>query len=384
MITTEAWVLDQGPFRDHIPGELKREQFSFPDLTEVEVLAEPIYGCWEANMTHALERDPVDIARQRSEKKIVLGNSGVMRIVKIGSAVTLVKEGDVCIISPLGSWDKNGYMLKVVGYDAPHTMGVLAKQMKLHEQQVIPLANPTRHSYRQWAAFPVRYGTAWSNWKVAWGCWRLQMAEEDCPTPCVWGWGGGVTLAQLELAKRAGCRVAMIASDDERLKLIESRGIQAIDRRQFGNLSYDPERYETDRDYKRGYLQAERTFLDLVKANTMGQGVAIFIDNIGKPVFRATLKALSRQGVVTTAGWKRGMDVSMARASECIARHIHVHTHACRFSEGPESVRYAEETNWMPPVEEKVWAWDDIPQLAEEYARGSISSYFPLFQVNPL
>jgi NADPH:quinone reductase-like Zn-dependent oxidoreductase len=354
VVTTEAWVLYQGPVEVQARGELRLEQFSFPDISDFEVLAEPIYGCWEANMTHALEREPVDIVRQRGEEKIVPGNAGVVRILKPGSAVTSVKEGDVCVVSPIGSWDKNGFMLMVVGYDAPRTMGVLAKQMKLHERQVVLLPNPTKHSYRQWAAFPVRYATAWSNWKVAWGCWRLQMAEEDCPLPCVWGWGGGVTLAELELARMAGCRTAMIASSDERLRLIEQRGIQPIDRREFSALSYDPEKYRTDRAYKKSYLRAERTFLDLVKSNTMGQGVAIFIDNIGTPVFRATLRALSHQGVVTTAGWKKGMDISLTRAPECIARHIHVHTHGCRHSHGAPSGWFAEQTGWVPPVEDKV------------------------------
>jgi NADPH:quinone reductase-like Zn-dependent oxidoreductase len=384
MITTEAWVLYQGPFGVTETGQLKKEAYSFPDITDFEVLAEPIYACWEANMTHALERDPVDIARQRSEEKIVLGNAGVVRILKTGAAVTTVKEGDLCCLSPIGVWDQNGYMLKVVGYDAPRTIGLLAKRVKLHERQVVLIPQPTRHSYRQWAAFPVRYATAWSNWNVVWACWRAQMTAEDCPMPHVWGWGGGVALAELGLAKFHGCRTAMIASDDERLALIERMGIQPIDRRQFSALDYDEQKYRTDRAFKKRYLEAERTFLEIVKKYTHGQGVAIFIDNIGTPVFRATVRALSHQGVVTTAGWKKGMEISLNRASECINRHIHVHTHGCRHAQGPPAVRFAEETGWMPPVDEEVYSWESIPQLAQDYARGSINSYFPIFQVNPL
>lgn len=382
-VTTEAWVLHRGPTGRVEPGVLRKETITFPDIEAHEVLAEPLYGCWEANMTHALERQPVDICCERQEERVVLGNAGVMRIVKTGSAVTSVRQGDVCGLSPIGVPDRYGYTRKVLGYDAPRTLGLLAKQVKLDERQVIPIPVKTRHSLRQWAAFPIRYSTAWSNWKVAYGCWRLQVSEEDCPVPTVWGWGGGVAFAELQLAKHFGCRVALIASLDDRLESITSEGIQAIDRRRFLNLNYDEQKYQTDRAYKRSYLEAEKTFLRLVKEQTAGEGVSIFIDNIGTPVFRATLRALSRLGVVTTAGWKLGMDLSVARAAECIGRHVHVFTHGARYSEQLPMVAFAEETGWVPPVDDTVYGWDDIPQLADDYANNRISNYFPIYQVNP-
>lgn len=381
MITTEAWVLHRGPSKRE-PGELKREAYSFPSITECEVLAEPIYGCWEGNMTHALQRDPIDICRHRGEQKVVLGNAGVVRILKSGTAVTTVKEGDLCQLISVGVWDKSGYPLKILAYDAPNTMGVLAKQIKLHEQQVFPIFKNTKHSLQQWAAFPIRYATAWDNWKVAFGCWRLQMSDDDCPTPYVWGWGGGVALGELALAKHFGCRTAMIASNDERLEKIEKMGITPIDRRQFIDLNFDEKRFKSDLAYRRRYMRAEMTFLDMVKKHTGGSGVSIFIDNIGGPVFRATLKALGRQGVITTAGWKEGMSLSITRGSECINRHIHVHTHGARNSQA--AMHFAEETGWLPPVDDNVYSWDEIPQLAHDYAAGKISSYFPIFQVNSL
>lgn len=55
-----------------------REMFEFADIAENEVLVETICGCWEANMTHALQRKPVDICRQRHEARVVLGNAGVV------------------------------------------------------------------------------------------------------------------------------------------------------------------------------------------------------------------------------------------------------------------------------------------------------------------
>ena len=383
-ISTEAWVLHPGP-RDHNgAARLELEEFSFPDITEHEVLAEPIFGCWEGNMSHALERDPVDICRLRREAAVVMGNAGVVRILATGPAVTTVAEGDLCALVPIGTEDRLGNMLTVVGYDCAGSIGVLARKIKLRESQVLRLPLDTRHSYEQWAAFPVRYATAWANWKVAFGSYRLQVSAAKDPAPHVWGWGGGVALAELSLAKFDGCKVAMIASSDARFELLRKMGIRPIDRRKFGGLDFDPERYHADREYKKSYLKAQASFLRTVEEETCGAGVSIFIDNIGKPVFPATLKALGTSGVITTAGWKHGMDLLLRRASECMGRHIHVHTHGSTYLQGAESVEFAEATGWMPPVNGAVYAWEDIPRLASEYAAGAIESYFPIFQVNPL
>ncbi len=388
MITTEAWVLYQGPklgsSHQREPAELKREVYSFPDLTEHEVLAEPIYGCWEGNMSHAVLREPLDICRQRDERRVVIGNAGVVRILRMGAAVTTFKEGDLCLVFCNGTWDERGYPTKIFAYDAPGTVGLLAKQLKLHERQLIAVPAQTRYSLQQWAAFSLRYVTAWANWKVAYGCWRLQMAEADCPAPFVWGWGGGVTLAEITLAQHAGCRVAMISSDDKRLRLMQQLEILPIDRRRFGNLSFDPEQYNSDPAFKRAYQAAEELFLDTVEERTMGQGVSIFIDFIGLPVFRATLKALARPGVITTAGWKDGMNLTTVRAIECMGWHTHVHTHYARRVEGLEATRFAEERGWLPNTDDEIYDWENIPQLAQDHAQGKISTYFPIFQVNPL
>ncbi len=383
-IITEAWVLRQGPRQKNGAGQLEREKISFPDIADHEVLVEPIFGCWEGNMSHALDRDPVDICRLRREPVVVMGNAGVVRVLRPGAGVASVKEGDLCMIAPIGSEDRFGNMLTVVGYDCPGSMGVLARRIKLRESQLLRLPGDTRHSYEQWAAFPVRYGTAWANWKVAFGTYRLQVSEDKMPSPHVWGWGGGVSLAELALARLDGCRVAMIASSDRRLDLLRRMGIRAIDRRAFSDLDFDEARYHSDHQYKKRYLRAQGSFLRVVESETQGEGVSIFIENIGRPVFPATLKALGMPGVITTAGWKHGMDLPLRRASECMERHIHVHTHGSTYNQGVASMAFAEQTGWLPPIDSPSYAWDEIPRLASDYTAGRIDTYFPIFQVNPL
>ena len=255
--------------------------------------------------------------------------------------------------------------------------------MKIRERQIAVLPKNGRYSLKQWAAFSLRYSTAWANWKVAYGSWRLQMPELLMPTAYVCAWGGGVGLAEVTLAKFFGCRALLIASSDERLRLIEEAGVEAIDRRRFPRLDFDAEKYETDRRYRADYLSNESAFLEILRSKTDGFGVSIFIDNIGRPVFRATVKALGRQGVVASVGWKRGMHLNVNRAPECINRHIHVFTHGASYAEGIASLRFAEETGWLPPVSDEIYAWGDIDRLAQDFADARVKSYFPLFEVNP-
>jgi NADPH:quinone reductase-like Zn-dependent oxidoreductase len=387
-ITTEAWVLYAGSSREASGNgdlsNLKRESFSFPDITDTEALVEPIYGCWEGNMTHAMERRPVDICHQRGEEKVVIGNAGLVRVIKTGKSVNNVKEGDLCLLTGIGVKDDFGFMVKAFGYDARDTVGLLAKQTKMPADILIPMKKDTKYSLKQWAAFSVRYITAWANWKMAYGCYRLAISEQEYPSPHVWGWGGGVAIAELQLAREAGCQVAMIASKDERLEMIRRKGITPIDRRLFMDLYFDEERFNADSAYRKAYKRSERKFIEVMNEHTNGRGVSIFIDYIGAPVLRATLKALARPGVVTTAGWKCGMNIPLVRAVECINWHTHIHTHYARPSEAVEAVEFAEKSGWLPDLDADAYSWDDIPQLAYDYANEKVSTYFPLFEVNRL
>ncbi len=385
MITTEAWVLHQGevPGRSALDtGDFRKERFSFSGPDDGELLVEPIFGSWEGNMSHALARSPIDICRQRGEDRVVLGNAGVVRVVSVGPGVAGIAEGDVGVLYGCHDLDPFGYTLTALGYDGRRSIGLLAKQTKIRAHAFVPVPPGSPFSLVQWAAFSLRYFTAWGNWDVAYRAYRLQMDESDDPAPHVLGWGGGCTLAELDLARRYGCKVAMISGSDERLATLSRMGITGFDRRQFPDIHFDGTRYAYDSDYKRRYRASESALLALIHEWTGGRGVAIFIDYIGAPVVRASLKALGRQGVIATAGWKMGMNLRINRAIECIRRHIHVHTHHARRSSCDEAVRFAVETEWMPEVSE-IYDWDDIPALAEAARNSAVRSYFPTFAVNP-
>jgi hypothetical protein len=97
-------------------------------------------------------------------------------------------------------------------------------------------------------------------------------------------------------------------------------------------------------------------------------------------VFRATIKATAREAVITTAGWKEGMQMELVRATECIDRRQHVHTHYARYSQGVAAVAFAEKHGWLPPIDE-VFSYDDVPKMFAEYAKNTLG-WFPIYAVN--
>ncbi|WP_212004672.1 zinc-binding alcohol dehydrogenase family protein [Chitinophaga sp. HK235] len=381
-IITEAWILNSGNGNTE-PGLLIREEMNLGVLLPDEVLIHPIYGCWEGNMHHAIMRDPVDICMQRKEDKIVLGNAGVVKVIDTGKNVKDLKPGDVCMLFCNAISDKYGYPEKILAYDAPNTFGLLSRKSKVSRHTLIPIPENSGFSLKQWAAFSLRYVTAWANWKVALKCWQSQMGDVPVENEFVVSWGGGVSLAELLLAKNYGFNAAMITSLNERKESLEQAGIITVDRRGFPHLHYDHERYTNDEAYKKNYRASEKLFLEQINEITGGAGAAIFIDNIGLSVYRATLKALSRQGVIATSGWKWGMELSHLRAIESINRHIHVHTHYAKHAEAIEAMEYALRNNWMPQVDvDYVYEWDEIPRLCSDYTTGNLISYFPLYKIN--
>lgn len=383
MIETEAWVLYAGEkSQKKRPASLRLESFAFPDITENEVLVEPLIGCWEGNMSHALKRQPIDICHQRAESKVVVGNAGVVRVLQTGSAVKEFSEGDVCLFFCNGIADAQGFAHRIWAYDAPETVGLLARRTKMTPAQLIKLPIDSKYSLGQWAAFSLRYITAWANWEVAYACWRAVARATEETHAWVFGWGGGATLAELTLAQHYNCSAIMSAAGQERRDLIESFGMTALDRNEFDGLYFNAERYQHDAEYQRSYRNAEEKFLEAIKKLTGGENISILADYIGLPVYRASLKALKRPGVLTSAGWKEGMSLSTLRSIECMNWHIHVHTHYARYQDGLAAVAFGEKNGWMPPENNEIFAWEAIPQLAQQHMEGKLNSYFPLFRIN--
>src|SRR5262249_7994732 len=100
-------------------GQLAQEDLQLPDRAANEVLAEPLFGCWEGNMEHALSRRPIDICRARGEERVIVGNAGVVRVAEVGSEVRGLKPGQNAITCGTSIVDRFGYPERLLAYDAP-------------------------------------------------------------------------------------------------------------------------------------------------------------------------------------------------------------------------------------------------------------------------
>lgn len=389
IITTQAWVLPAGP----APAELILKDFSFPYDPKREVLLETVFGCWEANMSHALERQPIDICHLRRESEVVMGNGGVVRV--LDSGPTQIPPGTLCLVLAQGPLESDlSYSRLAHAYDAPASVGLLAQRNKCLPHQVLPLPEGlSQADLARWAGFALRFITAWGNWVLTHGTYLLLNPrfaallqgkrdpvfppgpDSEAEQPWVLAWGGGVAYAEILLAQAAGYRVGMFTSRPARARLLRSQGIAALERPTDLNaaLLKDPATVER-------YRGAEASFLSQIQALTP-RGAAIFIDLIGEPVFKATLKALDWPGIITTAGWKEGMRIQYQRALACMGCQQLLHTHYARTDQAQDALNYALEHDWLPPRPERIWGWNEIPALAAAFDQG-MDDYFPVYAVS--
>ena len=132
-------------------------------------------------------------------------------------------------------------------------------------------AVPDDLSTEQAAGVPIAFGTA-DDCLFEFG--RLTAGE----TVLIQGGGGGVGLAAIQLAKRAGARVFATASTDEKLERLGAFGLDEGINYRDGDL-----------------VQAVRDLTD-------GRGVDLVVDPVGGEVLAQSLEVLGRRGRVVSVG----------------------------------------------------------------------------------
>ncbi len=154
-----------------------------------------------------------------------------------------------------------------------HRDGTLAQYVSLPTANAFAL--PDSLGYAEGAALGVNHLTAW---RMLFTKARLQPGE----TVLVFGVGGGVSLAALQLTKAAGARVIVTSRDADKLARATDLGADAT--------------IDTSAE------DAARR----VMALTDGRGVDVVIENIGAAVWTTALKCLVRGGRIVTCGATTG------------------------------------------------------------------------------
>lgn len=123
-------------------------------------------------------------------------------------------------------------------------------------------------------------------WLTAWRMIRTKAKVQPWETVLVFGIGGSISLAALQLLHAMGCRTLVTSRDETKLGLARELGAD-------GCLATD------DADFS-------ARLLDM----TDGRGVDAVIENVGKAVWPLALKALVRGGRLVTCGATSGDDPS--------------------------------------------------------------------------
>jgi NADPH:quinone reductase-like Zn-dependent oxidoreductase len=148
---------------------------------------------------------------------------------------------------------------------------------------VVPEANAvpcgTAFSWAEAAAFPLATLTAWRMLTTRAG---LRAGE----TVLIWGIGGGVSLAALQIAKLIGARTIVTSGTDAKLEVAKRLGADVL-------LNH------RDQDVARE-----------VRSLT-GSGADVVVDTVGEHTWEASLRALRPMGRLVTCGATSGPHVTL-------------------------------------------------------------------------
>jgi NADPH:quinone reductase-like Zn-dependent oxidoreductase len=217
----------------------------------------------------------------------IVGTDGAGVVEAVGSAVETVAPGDRVAVNPgisCGSCDacRAGEEpfcrdFQILG---EHRPGTAAEFVVVPERNVARIAD-----HMPWtvaAAFPLSTLTAWRMLTT-----RAQLRAGE--TVLIWGIGGGVSLAALQIAVHLGARVVATSSSERKLAKALELGAEA---------TFNHTEYSTD--------EVAREVRKLT-----GAGVDVVVDSVGEKTWDASLKALRPGGRLVTCGATSGPHVSL-------------------------------------------------------------------------
>jgi NADPH:quinone reductase-like Zn-dependent oxidoreductase len=215
----------------------------------------------------------------------VVGSDGAGVVEQTGDAVRRFHAGDRVMINPTlscGECPACGEgehslcaRLRVLG---EHCAGTVAEFVVVPAQNLVPV--PTAMPWPQAAAFSLATLTAW---RMLVTRARLEAGE----TVLIWGIGGGVALAALQIAKLIGARTIVTSGSEAKLEV--ARGLGA----------------DVGLDHRSADVVAE------VKRHTGSRGADVVVDSVGEETWSGSLRVLRRGGRLVVCGATTGPMVSL-------------------------------------------------------------------------
>jgi NADPH:quinone reductase-like Zn-dependent oxidoreductase len=198
----------------------------------------------------------------------------------VGGAATGVAVGDYVVVNP-GISDRTCEYCRAGEQPLCPRFALLGEHLPgtLAEYVVVPSANvrtiPEDVPPETAAAFTLATLTAW---RMLVGRARVQPGEQVL----IWGIGGGVALAALQICKQLGARVWAVSGSDEKLRMAREMG--------------------ADETLNRNDVDVAR----VIRERTGKRGVDVVVDNVGKATWTQSLQSLGRRGRLVTCGATSG------------------------------------------------------------------------------
>jgi NADPH:quinone reductase-like Zn-dependent oxidoreductase len=273
----------------------------------------------------------------------VVGSDAAGTVMEVGSSESGFRPGDRVMINPTLSCGNCPFCLqgeeslcqhlRVLG---EHQAGTAA------EYVVVPAANlasvPASMPWPEAAAFSLATLTAW---RMLTTRGRLQPGE----TVLIWGIGGGVAIAALQIARYLGARTIVTSSTPAKLEVARRLGADAL--------------------LDHGQVDVA----DEVRKLTEGRGVDAIVDSVGAQSWRGSLRSLRKGGRLIVCGATTGPTVSLD------LRRLFWHQWSLLGStlgsrrEYAEVVRLAGQGKLWPVIDQVV-PWDSALLALERLARG--------------
>ncbi|MDZ5461016.1 zinc-binding dehydrogenase [Azohydromonas lata] len=274
----------------------------------------------------------------------IMGIDGAGTVEEVGEDEPLLRVGQAVLLHPGISCGRcefcargEGVLCPSVSYLGEHRDGTLAQYVSLPARNVFPM--PQGFGFEEAAALGVNHLTAW---RMLFTKARLQPWE----TVLVFGVGGGVSLAALQLAKWAGARAIVTSRDDAKLQRALALG---------ADHAVNGEREDVAK---------------AVLALTAGRGVDVVIENVGAAVWGAALRAVVRGGRIVTCGATSG-DQPPADLRRIFIRQLQILGSTLGDLHEMGALLQACAGGAIRPVIDSTWALDDVHAALDRLASGA-------------
>ncbi|NEX62511.1 zinc-binding dehydrogenase [Noviherbaspirillum galbum] len=272
-----------------------------------------------AGITHALPQT------------LGLDGSGVIEAVDAGEP--LLKAGQRVVIHPAIACNHCEFcqrgdvvLCTSVRYLGEHRDGTLSDWISVPAQNVFPM--PEHLSFEEGATLGVTYLTAW----------RMLFTKAQIKpweTVLIFGVGGGVSLAALQLAHLASARTIVTSRDDDKLNKALALGAD------------------------HGINGTMQDVAKAVHKITNGRGVDVVIENVGQAVWASAMKSLVRGGRLVTCGATTG-DQPPADLRRIFIRQLQILGSTLgNFQEFADLLKFTSEKQLRPVISDR-FSLDDI------------------------